>query len=113
MFLPSLFRSLLSRGCLGLALGLFGFFNRRRSHCAQPIPREQQGRCGPQRCDGELSSRSELYQYINLAALHKLWLNLQIPTPSPFVLPAESIYLNAKLETLIHTWVSKGGGGGG
>lgn len=65
------------------------FFNRRRSHCAQPIQYEQQGRCGAQKCHGEL------------------WLKLQLPTPSPCVLPAESVCSKAKSETLAQTWVSK------
>lgn len=38
---------------------------------------------------------------------HRVWLKLQLPTPSPFVLLAESIYSKAKSETLVQTWVSK------
>lgn len=65
------------------------FFNRRRSHCAQPIQHEQQSHCGAQKCHREL------------------WLKLQLPTPSTFVLPAESICSKAKSETVAQTWVSK------
>lgn len=88
MLLLSLFQSLLGWRA-GLCFVVVFFFNRRRSHCAQPIQYEQQGRCGAQKCHGEL------------------WLKLQLPTPSPCVLPAESVCSKAKSETIAQTWVSK------